>query len=44
MHKEQISWCLLKAKEALKDYDAKTAMDYIELAAGWNNKPIEKNV
>lgn len=30
-----VKWCLRKAREALKDYDAKSAADYIEMAELW---------
>ena len=32
---EQVAWCLKKAKEALADYDAVEANNYIELAQQW---------
>lgn len=28
-------WCLNKAKEALKDYDQPSALDYIKMAELW---------
>ena len=33
--KDQVAWCLKKAREALDDYDAVTATNYIELAQQW---------
>lgn len=29
------TWCMKKALEALKDYDAKSATDYIQMALMW---------
>lgn len=32
------TWCMQKALEALKDYDAKSATDYIGLALMWQRQ------
>lgn len=37
-NKEQIEWCLKKALEALKDYDAAGATAYVEMARQWNGR------
>ena len=36
--KEQVEWCLNKALEALKDYDAAAATKYVEMAKMWNRR------
>lgn len=34
------TWCMRKAQAALKDYDAKSANDYIELALMWQRQGL----
>jgi len=36
--KEQVEWCLQRALEALKDYDAASATKYVEMAVMWNKR------
>lgn len=33
-------WCLKKALEALREYDAATATDYVEMASIWARREI----